>query len=168
MRGPESHSRKAVCILDSGLKTEVSGPKEMTNCILEEESLTVPVPGGLAWILLVYKRGGRELGLPALENINRYSLLRTGLVFRGSGKEVREKGERLLLVFQQPWLLLCWSLFLGQDACLSHFFFPVLILMVLNGKKKKILLGGQMNSLMLHSNPLGESACFQFVYRLTL
>lgn len=35
-------------------------------------------------------------------------------------------------------------------------------------KKKKILLGGQMNSLMLHSNPLGESACFQFVYRLTL
>ena len=98
---------------------------------------------------------------------NRHSLLRSGLDFRGSGKEVREEGERLPLVFQQPWLLLCWSLFLGQDAYLSHFFFPVLILMVLNGKKK-ILLGGQMNSLMLHSNPLSESACFQFVYRLTL
>lgn len=63
MRGPESHSRKAVCILDSELKTEVSGPKEMTNCILEEESLTTPVAGGLAWILLVHQRGGRELGV---------------------------------------------------------------------------------------------------------
>ena len=58
MRGPKSHCRKAVCILHSGLKTEVSGPKEMTNCILEEESLTVPVAGGPAWILLVYKRAG--------------------------------------------------------------------------------------------------------------
>lgn len=81
---------------------------------------------------------------------------------------MREKGERLqwsssshglCCVGVSPW---------GRvHILLIFFFFPVLILMVLNGRKK-ILLGGQMNSLMLHSNPLGESACFQFVYRLTL
>ena len=49
---------------------------------------------------------------------------------------MREKGERLQLVFQQPWPLLCWCLSLGQDAYPAHFFFfPMLILMVLNGKK---------------------------------
>lgn len=56
MRAPKATPKGSVH-LGFRVKTEVSGPKEMTNCILKEESLTVPVAGGPAWILLVYKRG---------------------------------------------------------------------------------------------------------------
>ena len=63
-----------------------------------------------------------------MENINRHSGLRSGLDFRGSGKEVRGKGgegerREASVVFQQPWPLLCWCLSLGQGAYPAHFFF---------------------------------------------
>lgn len=93
--------------------------------------------------------------------------------FRGSGKEVRGKGgegERReasagLPAAMAPAVLVS----LPGAGCIScSFFFLSNAHSYGSEWEKKILLGGQMNSLMLHSNPLGESACFQFVYRLTL
>ena len=57
---------------------------------------------------------------------------------------------------------------LSGAGCISFSFFLPSAHSYGSEWEKKILLGGQMNSLMLHSNPLSESACFQFVYRLTL
>lgn len=85
--------------------------------------------------------------------------------FRGSGKEVRGKGGEGegreasvgLPAAMAPAVLVSVP-GAGCISC-SFFFFPVLILMVLNGKKQ-ILLGGQMNSIMLHSNPWVNQRAF--------
>lgn len=73
MRDPKSHTTRAACILDPGLKIEVSGPREMTNCILEA-SLTSLGEGGLDWILLVLERVKRAEEGPALETVNKYTV----------------------------------------------------------------------------------------------